>query len=327
MRAVATNEPADVGIALARRAFAASPRLVPAPTDLPWFVQATIALIWADAFDEVSRADRGRPGREPRHRRQRAVRHEHDLAGVAAAAPRRPAGRRGRRAHGARGAPTCPRRSCTGTVAAGVLVAALTEQGDLEGAEAALRRFAARHPARAHSGAMLLLARGRLRAAQRRPDAALADMRAAGDIAVRIGATSPSSLPWRSEAALVHAGARRARARGAARREELELARAFGAPRALGVALRAAGVVIGGAEGEELLREAVATSTAPALRSRRARALVDLGALLRRANRRAEARELLREGLDIAHRAGAAPSPTRPRSSCAPPAPSRAARG
>jgi len=34
--------------------------------------------------------------------------------------------------------------------------------------------------------------------------------------------------------------------------------------------------------------------------------VIDLGALLRRANRRADARELLREGLDIAHRGGAA---------------------
>ena len=53
MRAVASNEAAQIGIALARRALAASPRPVPAPTDLPWFVQATIALIWADAFEEA----------------------------------------------------------------------------------------------------------------------------------------------------------------------------------------------------------------------------------------------------------------------------------
>src|SRR4029077_10293258 len=39
----------------------------------------------------------------------------------------------------------------------------------------------------------------------------------------------------------------------------------------------------------------------------KARALTDLGALLRRRNRRAEARELLREALDIAHRAFADP--------------------
>ena len=37
-----------------------------------------------------------------------------------------------------------------------------------------------------------------------------------------------------------------------------------------------------------------------------AKALVELGAALRRANRRNEAREPLREGLDLAHRCGAA---------------------
>ena len=39
----------------------------------------------------------------------------------------------------------------------------------------------------------------------------------------------------------------------------------------------------------------------------RARALADLGALLRRRNRRTEARELLREALDAAHRAARRP--------------------
>ena len=62
----------------------------------------------------------------------------------------------------------------------------------------------------------------------------------------------------------------------------------------------------GGREGEELLREAVATLQGAGVALESARALVDLGALLRRSNRRAEARDLLREGLDIAHRAGAA---------------------
>jgi DNA-binding NarL/FixJ family response regulator len=37
----------------------------------------------------------------------------------------------------------------------------------------------------------------------------------------------------------------------------------------------------------------------------RARALADLGAMLRRRNRRAEARGILREALDLAHRMGA----------------------
>jgi DNA-binding CsgD family transcriptional regulator len=305
MRAVATNEPAEVGIALARRAFAASPSTVPAPTDLPWFVQATIALIWADAFDEVS---------GPIEAGLAESRATGDSALFATTMTWRawlllrrgdPQGAAGD-ARTVLEAADLPAPQLYRTVAAGVLVTALTDQGDLEAAEAALQRFAARHPARAHSGAMLLLARGRLRAAQRRLAAALVDMRAAGDVAVRIGAISPSSLAWRSEAALVHLamGEREAALRLA--REELELARAFGAPRSLGAALRAAGVVIGGPEGEELLREAVATLDGAGAALESARAIVDLGALLRRTNRRADARDLLREGLDVAHHAGAA---------------------
>ena len=73
------------------------------------------------------------------------------------------------------------------------------------------------------------------------------------------------------------------------------------------MALRAAGFVAGGERGEELLREAVATHDRTDARLERARALTDLGALLRRGNRRTEARSLLREALDAAHRAGAAP--------------------
>jgi DNA-binding CsgD family transcriptional regulator len=81
----------------------------------------------------------------------------------------------------------------------------------------------------------------------------------------------------------------------------------FGAPRALGVALRATGVVAGGDRGEALLREAIDALEHGDARLERARALADLGALLRRRNRRTEARELLREALDVAHRAGARP--------------------
>jgi DNA-binding CsgD family transcriptional regulator len=73
------------------------------------------------------------------------------------------------------------------------------------------------------------------------------------------------------------------------------------------VAMRAAGVVAGGDRGEALLREAIGTLERADARLERARALADLGALLRRRNRRTEARELLREALDAASRAGARP--------------------
>lgn len=119
--------------------------------------------------------------------------------------------------------------------------------------------------------------------------------------------TSPSFLPWRSEAALAHiaVGNQEAAARLAA--EELELAQAFGAPRTLGVAKRAAGIVAGGKAGESLLREAIEAFERGDAGLERARTLADLGALLRRRNHRTEARDLLREALDAAHRSGAKP--------------------
>jgi DNA-binding CsgD family transcriptional regulator len=71
------------------------------------------------------------------------------------------------------------------------------------------------------------------------------------------------------------------------------------------VAKRAAGVVLGRERGELLLREAIDAFDRCEARLERARALADLGAMLRRRNRRTEARELLREALDAAHRVGA----------------------
>ena len=85
------------------------------------------------------------------------------------------------------------------------------------------------------------------------------------------------------------------------------MARAFGARRALGVAARAAGLVAGGRRGEALLREAIEVLTGPDTRLERARALADLGALLRRRNQRVEARHLLRQAVDAAYRLGAEP--------------------
>jgi len=105
--------------------------------------------------------------------------------------------------------------------------------------------------------------------------------------------------------ALVQAG----RAESAVKLAERELAgaRRSGAPRLLGTALRAAGLARGGEPGIELLTEAVAVLDGSALRLELAGALVDLGAALRRAGRRADARTRLSHGLDLAAECGADP--------------------
>ena len=117
---------------------------------------------------------------------------------------------------------------------------------------------------------------------------------------------NPAMHPWRSSAAisLARVGDRDS-AIGLAE-EEIALARRWGAPRAIGVALRAAGIAHGGEHGLALLRDAVAVLASSSAPLEHARALTDLGAALRRAGRRAEAREHLRAGLHLAHQLGPA---------------------
>jgi len=79
----------------------------------------------------------------------------------------------------------------------------------------------------------------------------------------------------------------------------------FGAPGKIGVARRLVGLSVGGVEGIEQLRAAVEALERSPRRLELARALVDLGAALRRDRRRVEAREPLRRGLDLAQRCGA----------------------
>jgi hypothetical protein len=88
---------------------------------------------------------------------------------------------------------------------------------------------------------------------------------------------------------------------------ELADLRVFGAPRALGIALRAAGLARGGQEGLALLGESVAAlDNSPALLER-ARSLAELGAALRRDGQRAAARDPLARALYLAARCGARP--------------------
>jgi DNA-binding CsgD family transcriptional regulator len=189
----------------------------------------------------------------------------------------------------------------------GLLVKALVDQGELAAAEEALAPLDSEAERGSVIAAEVRFARGRLRIAQGSFAAGLEDFLAVGTLLTRATITCPGYLPWRSEAALANLALGERESAGRLADEELELALAFGAPRALGVGKRAAGIVVGGNRGELLLREAIDAFERGDARLERARALVDLGAMLRRRNRRTEARELLREGLDAAHRSGARP--------------------
>jgi DNA-binding CsgD family transcriptional regulator len=96
-------------------------------------------------------------------------------------------------------------------------------------------------------------------------------------------------------------------------RAELDDVRVFGGRRAIGVAARAAGLATGDKEGLELLAESVAVLRASPAVLERAKSLTDLGAALRRAGRRNDARAPLSEALDLAARCGARPLAQRAR--------------
>jgi DNA-binding CsgD family transcriptional regulator len=149
---------------------------------------------------------------------------------------------------------------------------------------------------------VLLPARGRLRVAQGRLRDGLATLLACGERYESGANRSPSLWAWRSEAALaLMALGDHDRAHNLAS-EEVRLARELGAPRALGVSLRAAGLV-DGAIGH--LEESAAVLARSGAVLEHARTLVDLGSALRRARRRTDARTPLREGLELATRCDA----------------------
>jgi DNA-binding CsgD family transcriptional regulator len=149
----------------------------------------------------------------------------------------------------------------------------------------------------------LLLSRGDTRRAAGNPKQALADYEAVGERSGRAGNLNPAGLAWRSRAALAltELGQVGDEA-GELAAEEVGLARRFGTPRALGVALRAQGLSGGDVEP---LREAVEVLAGSGSRLEHARALVDLGEASDAAGDRKAAQELLAEGMDGAHRCGA----------------------
>ena len=189
----------------------------------------------------------------------------------------------------------------------GFLAHALLEQGDGDEAARVIDEggFPEQLPLSQHPLVWFRLIRGRLRIETGSPERGVEDLLQVGETARLVLFDNPSDLPWRSWAA---EGLRRLdrndEARGLAD-EELALARRWGDPHTIGASLRMLGLVEGGKAGIGLLREAVEVLAGSEARLEHARALVDLGAALRRANQRTEARGRLREGVDLARKVGA----------------------
>jgi len=188
---------------------------------------------------------------------------------------------------------------------ASCLTACLVEQGKLEEAQEVLDAAGVRGAVPENvMGLFLLLAQGGLSLVSGDAEAAVSVLRKV-ERRARGWLDRTFLLPHRSLLALAHAQLGEVEEARRLAAEELELARAWGTPGAIGAAQRIVALVAERDSGIELLREAVATLEASEAKLEHAHALVDLGAALRRAGKRTEARERLAEGLELADRCGA----------------------
>jgi DNA-binding CsgD family transcriptional regulator len=185
------------------------------------------------------------------------------------------------------------------------LVDALRERGALAEAQEVLRVSGFAHPAELghdlYTAAMLLYSRGRLLLALGATAAGVADLRDAGRRLDLHLEPNPALVPWRSALAVAVGG----REGAALARDELRIARTFGAPRAIGIALRATAMLEGGTARAARLREAAEVLRRSPARLEHARVLADLGDALLQDGRRADARDVLREAYELAHVCGA----------------------
>ena len=158
---------------------------------------------------------------------------------------------------------------------------------------------------RASHRAMLVSTRGSLRFAAGGISAAITDLRQAVALSQELQITNPMGASWRSALALMLPPSQLEEALNLIDAELINARRA-GNPRRVGVALRALGVLEPDRDrGRAHLEEAVTLLSCSPARLEHARALVELGSDRRRRGERAAARPPLREGLDLAVRAGA----------------------
>ncbi|MFE1176716.1 AAA family ATPase [Streptomyces sp. NPDC058773] len=188
-----------------------------------------------------------------------------------------------------------------------IRIDAFLQMGDLEGAERlAAGASAAEPPEPSWEWPRFLMSLAALRSAQGDHRGGLMLLRESGLHFKAAGIVSPALGPWRSRAAAAALHLGHGRDAYALAEQELVLAREGGIPRAVGVALHAAGQVTQGARGLTLMAEAVSVLEHTPAELELARALHTYGSALLRRDDKPGARTALRRGLDIAVRCGAA---------------------
>jgi len=159
--------------------------------------------------------------------------------------------------------------------------------------------------------------RARVRAATGRHEEALQEFLASREMEDAWGIRTPAHSTWRSDTVRLLTTMDRVDEALALADEDVARARRFGDPRPLGIALRAAGLAAakagtgraaaggGATDAITLLAESVAVLRPSPARLELALSLLEYGAAQRRAGRRSEARDPLREAVDVAVECGA----------------------
>lgn len=148
-------------------------------------------------------------------------------------------------------------------------------------------------------------ARVQLLLAQHRWERAAALSLALGDELAARGVADHPTMWWRTWAATALGALGRRDEALAVIAAAHDNARAARTPRSLGPLLRAEGLIRGGEDGLRCLEDAVEVLHTIPAPLEQTRTLVELGAMQRRLKLRAEARETLKRGLDLADRCGA----------------------
>jgi DNA-binding CsgD family transcriptional regulator len=289
-------------VELAERAVANANLVSEAAFDAPWLLSAVLVLRQADHNDTAIRT----LNIVLASAKRRGSISAYALASVVRGSVLLRAGEIGEAEGDARaGLDAAPPGSWSRLPAVGILVETLIERNALDEAwKILVENRADDELPDIRPATVLLISRGALAYARGDPTAALADLRLARARLERFSRENAVGLDGRIRTALAqhalgdHAGAR-AEADAA-----VAVARKWDTSAAIGGALRARAIVGEPADAFDLLSAAVDQLEQSQQRLEYARALVDLGAVLRRRGDRIAAREPLRQALDLAQSCG-----------------------